>query len=201
MCLDLLIVAADGSFINGRSMAFGIEFTDGQAMVYDNPLACLTNSPVFPWHLQNIRTDVGLTPWDTDAIEVDGVEYPATGHGTGLRGLPGDFTPPSRLIRSVFLKQYAEQAKDAASGRNLALHLLNDTDIAKGVIRTKTKTGSESDHTQWAVVKDLTNLIYYWRTYDDLMLRRIDLKRIDFSAVAAGELALSAVPDAIDVTP
>jgi choloylglycine hydrolase len=183
----------------GRSIV--IEFTDGEAIVYDNPLACLTNAPVFPWHLQNIRTYVGLTPWDTESIEVDGVEFPATGHGTGLRGLPGDFTPPSRLIRSVFLKQFAEQAADAASGRNLALHLLNDTDIAKGVIRTKKLLGTQTDYTQWAAVKDLTNLVYYYRTYDDLMLRRVDLRRIDFDAVAAGELAVPAVPDAIDVTP
>ncbi|MEI9984869.1 MAG: linear amide C-N hydrolase [Aliidongia sp.] len=183
----------------GKSIV--IEFTEGEAILYDNPIACLTNAPVFPWHLENIRSYVGLTPWDVGSTEIDGTAYAQTGHGSGLRGLPGDFTPPSRLIRTLFLKQYANQAADAKSGRNLALHLLNDTDIAKGVIREKTLFGQQDDHTQWAVVKDLTNLVYYYRTYDDLMLRRIDLRRIDFGSVSGGELDVPAGQDAIDVTP
>ena len=30
-----------------------VEFTDGKAHVYDNPVGVLTNGPEFPWHLQN----------------------------------------------------------------------------------------------------------------------------------------------------
>jgi len=98
-----------------------IEYTAGKLHIYDNPIATLTNAPVFPWHLENVRNYVGLTPWDVDEATVNGTVFTPTGHGSGLRGIPGDFTPPSRLIRTLFLMNSANQAKDARAARNLAL--------------------------------------------------------------------------------
>ena len=39
-----------------------IEYTAGKLHIYDNPIATTTNAPVFPWHLENVRNYVGLTP-------------------------------------------------------------------------------------------------------------------------------------------
>ena len=104
-----------------------------------------------------------------------------------MRGLPGDFTPPSRLIRTLFLMNSAIQAEDARAARNLALHILNDTDIPKGVVRYKGAFGETSDdRTQWVVVKDLTHLLFDYRRYEDLDLRRIDLNKIDFGTIKSG---------------
>ena len=94
-----------------------------------------TNAPAFPWHLDNVRNYVGLSPWDVDGAKVIGTPFMPTGNGSGLRGIPGYFTPPSRLIRTLFLMNAALQAKDAHAARNMALHILNDTDIPKGVVR------------------------------------------------------------------
>jgi choloylglycine hydrolase len=113
--------------------------------------------------------------------------FTPTGHGSGLRGIPGDFTPPSRLIRTLFLKNSANQAKHARAARNLALHILNDIDIPKGVVRDKGALGGTSDdYTQWVAVKDLTHRLYDYRRYEDLDLRRIDLKKIDFDTIKSG---------------
>ena len=96
----------------------------------------MTNAPVFPWHLDNVRNYIGLTPWEVGEATVNGTAFPQTGHGTGLRGIPGDFTPPSRLIGTLFLNEFGSmtQAMDAHAARNLALHILNDVDIPKGVV-------------------------------------------------------------------
>jgi choloylglycine hydrolase len=162
----------------------------GKRHIYDNPIATTTNAPVFPWHVENVRNYVGLTPWDVDEATVNGTMFTPTGHGSGLRGIPGDFTPPSRLIRTLFLMNSANQAKDARAARNLALHILNDIDIAKGVVRSKGAHGRTSDdYTQWAVVKDLTHLLYDYRRYEDLDLRRIDLNKIDFSTIKSGPIS------------
>jgi len=159
----------------------------GKLHIYDNPIATTTNAPVFPWHLENVRNYVGLTPWDVDEATVNGTVFTPTGHGSGLRGIPGDFTPPSRLIRTLFLMNSANQPKDARAARNLALHILNDIDIPKGVVRDKGTDGKTSDdYTQWAVVKDLTHLVFDYRRYEDLDLRRIDLKKIDFGTIKSG---------------
>ena len=121
----------------GRSIV--IEYTGGKLHIYDNPIATLTNAPVFPWHLDNVRNYVGLTPWDVGETRVNGTEFTQTGHGSGLRGIPGDFTP-SRLIRTLFLMSAADrQAKGGHAARNLALHILNDVDIPKGVIHTRAR--------------------------------------------------------------
>ena len=163
-----------------------IEYTDGKLLIYDNPIATLTNAPVFPWHLENVRNYVGLTPWDVDDLTINGTKFTPTGHGSGLRGIPGDFTPPSRLIRTLFLMHSANRTKDARAARNLALHILNDIDIPKGVVRSKGVHGTSDDYTQWAVVKDLTHLMFDYRRYEDLDLRRIDLKKIDFGTIKSG---------------
>jgi choloylglycine hydrolase len=166
-----------------------IEYTAGKLHIYDNPIATTTNAPVFPWHLENVRNYVGLTPWDVDQATVNGTVFTPTGHGSGLRGIPGDFTPPSRLIRTLFLMNSADQAKDARAARNLALHILNDIDIAKGVVRSKGALGTSDDYTQWVAVKDLTHLMFDYRRYEDLDLRRIDLNKIDFSTIKSGPIS------------
>jgi choloylglycine hydrolase len=161
----------------------------GKLHIYDNPVATTTNAPVFPWHLENVRNYVGLTPWDVDEATVNGTVFTPTGHGSGLRGIPGDFTPPSRLIRTLFLMNSANQAKDARAARNLALHILNDIDIPKGVVRSKGVLRTSDDYTQWAAVKDLTHLLFDYRRYEDLDLRRIDLNKIDFSTIKSGPIS------------
>jgi choloylglycine hydrolase len=164
-----------------------IEYTAGKLHIYDNSIAVTTNAPVFPWHLENVRNYVGLTPYDVTEAVVNGEEFMATGNGTGLRGLPGDFTPPSRLIRTLFLINSALQAEDAREARNLALHILNDTDLPKGIVRYAGTYGETSnDRTQWVVVKDLTHRLFDYRRYEDLDLRRIDLKEIDFGTIKSG---------------
>jgi choloylglycine hydrolase len=167
-----------------------IEFVDGQVQVYDNPMAILTNDPVFPWHLQNVRNYVGLTPWDVGSVEINGATYAQTGHGSGMRGLPGDYTPPSRLIRGLFLKQFANPVPDGPAARNQAFHILNAHDIPQGVIREKKLIGQQDDYTQWAVAKDLTNLVFQYRTYEHLAPRTINLKRIDFGPGTSSEIDL-----------
>jgi choloylglycine hydrolase len=173
---------------SGKSIV--IEYTDGELHIYDNKIAVATNAPVFPWHVENVRNFVGLTPYDVNEATVNGEEFMATGNGTGLRGLPGDFTPPSRLIRTLFLINSALQAKDARAARNLALHILNDTDLPKGIVRYEGVSGETSDdRTQWVVVKDLKNLLFDYRRYEDLDLRRIDLKKIDFGTIKSGPIS------------
>jgi choloylglycine hydrolase len=99
--------------------------------------------------------------------------------GGGGRCLPGDWTSPSRLVHIWFMQRYAKPAETAAAGVNLAAHLLNAVDIPLGAIRPADNTFKESDYTQWIAIKDLKNIVYYFRTYENLMLRAINLKKLD----------------------
>ncbi len=157
-----------------------VEFADGKMNVYDNPIGVLTNAPSFPWQLTNLRNYANLTAVDVAPVKVNGFTLYPTGHGAGLQGIPGDPTPPSRFVRTVFNTQLAAPVNDATSAINLAEHTLNAVDIPKGSDRLNSKT-LEGDYTQWAVIKDLTHKILYYRSYEDLTLKLIDLKKLDLA--------------------
>jgi choloylglycine hydrolase len=37
------------------------------------------------------------------------------------------------------------------------------------------------DYTQWIVIKDLTNRVMYFRSYQDLTLKKVDMKKLNFN--------------------
>jgi choloylglycine hydrolase len=113
------------------------------------------------------------------------------GHGSGLNGLPGNATPPARFVRTAYLKQFANQPINSSQAFNLATHILNDVDIAKGFVQD----GQQEDYTQWAVVKDLAQRIFAVRTYDSMLFRALDLKQIDFANIKSHSFAITAISD------
>ncbi|MCB1112687.1 MAG: choloylglycine hydrolase family protein [Chlamydiales bacterium] len=182
----------------GKSIV--VEFVDGKVNVYDNPVQVLTNNPTFDWQLINLQNFVNLTSLNAKPIDIGAITVNGTGQGSGLLGIPGDWTPPSRFVRIAFFKQFVKQPKDGTGGVNLVEHLLNTVDIPYGTVLEGYKK-NDTDYTQWAVVKDLTNRELYYRTYQDLTLNRIDLKKIDFDKGAKTlNLKLSTSPTYVDVT-
>ena len=61
----------------------------------------------------------------------------------------------------------------------LGQKLLNRVDLPAGLARNP--SSGESDITQWAVFRDHTSRIYYFRTYGDMTLQAVDLRKLDLS--------------------
>ncbi|MFE8605690.1 linear amide C-N hydrolase [Archangium violaceum] len=181
---------------DARGNSIVIEFLEGKPVISENPVAVLTNQPTFPWHLENLRNYVNLSPMDSpwgkdNNGKVGNLPITQTGHGTGLSGLPGNATPPSRFVRTAFLKQFALQPKTAEEAAVLAFHLLNCVDIPKGTVGAKTLLGKdEYDYTQWVVVKDVTNRILNVRVYGSPLTWSVDLKNLDFTALNGKQLPI-----------
>lgn len=150
-----------------------VEFLGGKIQLFDNPIGVLTNAPEFPWHQTNLRNYIHLTPVGVTQKTVDGSVLQPTGQGTGLLGIPGDWTPPSRFVRTAVFKQFLRQPATAADGVTAAIHLLNTVDIPYGTVREQPATNV--DFTQWIVVKDLTNRKLYVRTYGNQNIQTIDV--------------------------
>jgi choloylglycine hydrolase len=159
-----------------------LEYVGGELKVYDNPLGVMSNSPTFDWHITNLRNYVNLTVTNVPAVEVSGIKLPGFGQGSGLLGLPGDFTPPSRFIRAVAFSQSALPVATAEEGVLQAFHILNQFDIPKGAARGVEHGKEVADYTLWTSVSDLKNLRYYFRTFDNSRIRMIDLKKVDLDA-------------------
>jgi len=162
-----------------------IEFIAGELKVYDNPIGVMTNSPTFDWQVTNLRNYVNLDCYNAEPLTINGLTLNPTGNGSGLLGIPGDWTPPSRFVRTVMLVHFANPAKDSPEGVNLAAHILNSVDIPHGEIKDSGEGPHIEDYTQWVVIKDLANKVLYLRDYNNLSLRCIDLKKLDFSPGSA----------------
>jgi len=155
------------------------EWVGGKLKVYDDTTGVMTNSPPYDWHMTNLDNYVRLSPDNASAKKIGGVTYAATGQGSGLLGMPGDPSPPSRLVQTVFALNAAVKPKNTEEAFVLAQKLMNRVDIPKGLVRDP-NTG-DADTTEWAVFRDHTNKIYYYRTYGDMTPQALDFKKIDFS--------------------
>jgi choloylglycine hydrolase len=171
------------SFHDASGKSLVIEYVGGTVHVYDNKIGVLTNSPTYEWHIQNLRNYVNLTAENAAPVKLGNTTYAGTGQGSGLHGLPGDPTPPSRFVMAAATSYLADKPKDAAAALTLAQHLIDRVDIPKGLVRDYSQGGKPmGDYTQWTVFRDHANKVYFWRSYDDTSLKSLDLKTVDFSA-------------------
>jgi choloylglycine hydrolase len=199
---------------DGKS-ALVIEYVNGQRHVYDNPVGVLTNSPPFDWQLTNLRNYINLTNLSVDSLKLGKYTLEPLGQGTGLLGVPGDYTPPHRFVRATALAYAAVPPATAADAANLAFHILNNVDISLGAVASRasapaaeTPSGSpparvgglDYDLTQWVTVSDLTNRIYYFHTYKNLAIRKIELQKLAFSGKAIQHIGIETGEQFVDVT-
>ena len=175
-----IIIPAHFSVHDKTGNGIVIEYTKDGLGIYDS-IGIMTNSPSYPWHLTNVKNYVGLSAEGVKPEVIDGVSFAATGQGSGLMGIPGDPTPPSRFIRAGAMAYLAEQTADAQGALTLAMHIMNTVDIPLGTVRDFNDKQSFGDYTQWVTGRDLTNSVLYFRTYDNMTLRSIDMKKFDLS--------------------
>lgn len=167
-----------------------IEFVDGQQRIYDNPNGVLTNAPTFDWHMTNLRNYIHVDAANPKPIIVAGTVLAPPGQGSGFLGIPGDWTPPSRFVRATAMRAFAKQPATARDGAILAAHILNAVDIPKGAIRDNLGGKLTTDYTQWTVVKDLTNKKLWYRGYNDLAPKSVDLSKINWEGKMPSPLTM-----------
>ncbi len=177
-----------------------IEPVKGALKVYDSPLGVLTNSPNFEWHMTNLRNYINLTAVNAKPIEFDGLTLSSFGQGSGLVGLPGDFTPPSRFVRAGIFTISATPSKTHEEAVFQTFHILNQFDIPVGAIRQVVDGVIHSDYTQLTCVRDPHTLKYYFKSYDDQEIRFIDLTKFDLNSKEMKKASLATPRKATDFT-
>lgn len=156
--------------LSGKSLV--IEYINGVLQMHDNPLGVITNSPNFDWHITNLRNYINLSPLNAPDKILNGVTFSQLGQGSGMLGLPGDFTPPSRFVRAVWFTQSAPKLHSELDAINHAFHILNNFDIPKGAIVDK---HGVSDYTTWTSAIDMKNKIFYYKTYENQHVQKATL--------------------------
>lgn len=165
---------------SGRTVI--IEITDGgHVNVYESKVGVLTNSPEYPWHLVNLRNYVNLRPEPAAPVELGNEKLTPLGAGSGLLGIPGDYTPPSRFVRAAFFLNNSRIPATAYDAVVLGFHILNNFDIPLSAEEAPEKAPDMPSATQWTSLADTSGLVFYYRTMYNSSIRRIVLSSIDFS--------------------
>jgi choloylglycine hydrolase len=159
-----------------------VEYIDGNMTVHNDSLGVVTNSPPFDWQVTNLRNYLHLDVDNASPVNLSGTTYTGFGQGTGLLGMPGDFTPPSRFVRAVTFTQASFPCESAEESVLQAFHLLNQFDIPPGAVRVNNDGKQLYECTRWTTAADLQNLRYYFHTFQSRRIRMVDLNKADFDA-------------------
>jgi len=178
-----------------------IEYLDGKLSLNDNPIGVITNSPEFAWHITNLSNYVNLSPQNARPEHADGVTIQPLGQGSGLFGLPGDFTPPSRFVRAVALSQSAVPGADGPQTVGEAFHILDSFDIPLGTVRSGHAGDATFEYTQWTGASDTKNRVYYFHTYGNRRVQKVELDNVDLDAPQVLTIPKHAAEDVQNLTP
>ncbi|MBJ7900302.1 MAG: linear amide C-N hydrolase [Cyanobacteria bacterium RI_101] len=162
-----------------------IEYVKGELVIYDAPLGVITNAPNYDWHITNLRNYINLSHVALPTKRLEDMDFAPLGGGSGMIGLPGDNTPPSRFVRAV---AFSQTARPTPTGQETVYELFRMLDnfnlplgSAEGEGEAKTK-GMRSS-TIWTTVYDTKNKKLYYHTQHNRRVRSVDLSKIDFGSL------------------
>lgn len=114
------------------------------------------------------------------------MKFTPLGAGSGMIGLPGDFTPPSRFIRAVAFTATARKTADGPETMYEMFRILDNFNVplgaAEGSEREK-DTSLMRSSTIWTVVYDIRNKVMYYHTQHNRRVRKVDFGSINFGTL------------------
>ena len=156
----------------------------GEVKIYEPFLGVITNAPTYDWHLTNLRNYINIFPGSASPVTVGNMTFSPFGGGSGLVGVPGDFSPPSRFVRAALFTATARPLATSDDAVFEAFRILDNFNIPIGVTAMPDKLPDDLEGaTQITIAADLPNRKYYFHTMNDREIRMIDLAKIDFATV------------------
>jgi choloylglycine hydrolase len=163
--------------------AIVIEFLKGELKIFAAPLGVITNAPSYDWHETNLRNYINLSPVALPGKKIEELDFKPLGGGSGMIGLPGDFTPPSRFVRAVAFSKSARVTKTGEETIYELFRILDNFNVPLGAaegLGDATTQGMRSA-TLWTTGYDTKNLIMYYHTQHNRRVRKVELGKIDFA--------------------
>jgi choloylglycine hydrolase len=135
------------------------------------------------------------------------MDFAPLGGGSGMIGLPGDFTPPSRFVRSVAWSQTARPVESSAEAIYELFRILDNFNVplgaAEGSDGGETNLKGMRSSTIWTTAWDLSEKVLYFHTQHNRRVRQVTLNNIDFTAKKIEHIVLDdeKEQDVRDITP
>lgn len=208
---EVLGIPVDAHFMvtDPQGKAIVIEFIDGEMKIFENPLGIITNSPTFDWHMTNLRNYVNLSAVAIPDKKIENLDFAALGGGSGMIGLPGDFTPPSRFVRATALSQTARPTETSGETVYELFRILDNFNVGVGSAEGSDVSHGDTDKlrssTLWTTAWDTKDKVFYYHTQHNRRVRKIDLAAMDFSAIGNSLIYIpldqKKEQDVVDITP
>lgn len=161
-------------FKDARGKGIVLEPKEGQLIAYDNPYGVLTNAPEFPWHVTNLKNYIHLQSENVEEKDFNGVTLSKFGEGSGLVGLPGDFTPPARFVRAAYFVSHTPKDLKRQEAILQAFRILSQSDIPTGSI-IDPQAGND-DETLYTAVMDTYKKAYFVKCHDNINIQSFYLE-------------------------
>ncbi len=158
--------------ISDKSGSLTLEQVESGLKVYKNEVGVLTNNPPFPFQLMHLKDFSYLSPNDPINSFSKNIEFDCYCRGLGAMGLPGDYSSKSRFVKVAFVKENYEFSKNKVSD---FFHILESVAFPKGAVRY----GDKSVYTVYSSLMDVENKCYYYKTYDGLSVKKVDMYSAD----------------------
>lgn len=144
-----------------------VEYTAAGMQVFDNPADVLANQPGYAWHAENLRNYLNVSSaWGGQGS----FGYPLAPFGAGAaqRGLPGDYTSPSRFVRAAYVNaNYPVKAREAANVSRM-FHSLSQVAMVEG---SALSHEGDTEKTLYTGCFSSASRTYYFNTYEDVSIR------------------------------
>lgn len=177
-----------------------IEYVGGKLHIHANPSGILTNAPDFQWHVTNLRNYLKAAPQNASDVRVNSLVISPLGQGSGMLGIPGDYTPPARFVRAFFFAAASIQQESAEQTVMQIFHILNNFDIPLGTVRSTENEVTALERTQWISVCDLKNKFFYYRTEHNSRIRVLKLPECNLNSGRIIRFKMESLEQAEDVT-
>ncbi len=164
--------------IADKNTSITLECTKDGMKIYDNSANVLTNNPPFDFHMSNLAqyfnletnipkncfsSDLGLKPFCK---------------GIGSIGLPGDFSSPSRFVKTSFLMLNSKFIPNKDSSLSQFFHILDSVGVVNGSI---TLDSGEDYYTIYSTCINASKGIFYYKTYTNSQITAVNMYHEDIN--------------------
>ena len=164
--------------ISDRAKSLTVESVKDGLKIYENPVGVLTNNPTFDYHLMNLNNYMTLNEGKCENKFSDELKFNNYSLGLGALGLPGDFSSASRFVKATFVKYKSQSEGSEKESVNQFFHILNSVAMPKGCVLVR---DGEYEYTRYSSCCNVDKGIYYYKTYDDFNIKKIDMNSFDFN--------------------
>lgn len=164
--------------IADKKESYVIEFLSNGVSIYKNPYGVLTNSPPFPFHLENVRLYLNLTNELVESSNFGSLKLTSFTSGQGTYGLPGDVTSPSRFVKTTFLKFASKSSLEEEDNVNQFFRILDNVSFLKGEAKT---SNDNYEYTMYTTCVNVNKLILYYKTYHNPTYNCLELTKLDLN--------------------